>query len=46
MPASYLHGSDSLRVMDLLLATDAETINGALSDGNTTRRNKANIPLW
>jgi hypothetical protein len=29
-------------VMDLLLATDAQAINGLLYDGNTTKRNEAN----
>jgi hypothetical protein len=32
----------ALRVMDLLLATDAEAVNGVLYNGNTTLRNEAN----
>jgi hypothetical protein len=34
--------NSTLMVMDLLLATDAQTLNGVLYDGNTTRRNEAN----
>ncbi|HEY7309956.1 MAG TPA: SdrD B-like domain-containing protein [Gemmataceae bacterium] len=32
----------TMTVMDLLLATDAQTIDGLLYDGNKTRRNEAN----
>ena len=31
-----------LTVMDLLLATDAQAVNGVLSNGDSTRRNEAN----
>jgi hypothetical protein len=31
-----------LTLMDLLLATDAQAVNGVLYKGNTTRRNEAN----
>jgi hypothetical protein len=34
--------NSTLTVMDLLLATDAQAINGVLYGGNTTRRNEAN----
>src|SRR5262249_57981823 len=32
----------NLTVMDLLLAADAQAVNGVLYNGNTTRRNEAN----
>jgi len=32
----------TMTVMDLLLATDAQAINGLLYNGNTTKRNEAN----
>src|SRR5262249_33227653 len=32
----------TMTVMDLLLATDAQAVNGVLYNGNTTRRKKAN----
>ena len=32
----------TMTVMDLLLATDAQSINGVLYGGNTTKRNMAN----
>ena len=32
----------TMTVMDLLLATDAQAVNGVLYNGNTTRRNEAN----
>ena len=31
-----------MTVMDLLLAADAQSINGVLYNGNTAKRNKAN----
>ena len=31
-----------MTVMDLLLAADAQAVNGVLYNGNTTKRNKAN----
>ena len=31
-----------LTLMDLLLATDAQAVNGVLYNGNTTKRNHAN----
>ena len=32
----------TMTVMDLLLATDAQAVNGVLYNGNTAKRNKAN----
>jgi hypothetical protein len=32
----------TMTVMDLLLATDAQSVNGVLYNGDTTKRNKAN----
>jgi hypothetical protein len=32
----------TMTVMDLLLATDDQAVNGLLYNGNTTRRNEAN----
>jgi hypothetical protein len=34
--------SSTLAVMELLLATDAQAVNGVLYYGNTIRRNEAN----
>ena len=31
-----------MTVMDLLLAADAQAVNGVLYNGNTAKRNKAN----
>ena len=33
----------TLTLMDLLLATDAQAVNGVLYNGNTTKRNEANL---
>jgi hypothetical protein len=34
--------NSTLTVMDLLLATDDQAVNGLLYNGNATRRNEAN----
>src|SRR5262249_51059345 len=34
--------NSTLTLMDLLLATDAQAVNGVLYNGNTAKRNKAN----
>jgi hypothetical protein len=34
--------NSTLTLMDLLLATDAQTVNGVLYNGNTLKRNHAN----
>jgi hypothetical protein len=34
--------STTMTVMDLLLATDDQAVNGLLYNGNTTKRNEAN----
>ncbi len=35
--------NSTVRVIDLLLATDAQSVNGILYNGNVTRRNMANV---
>jgi hypothetical protein len=35
--------NSTLTLMDLLLAADAQTVNGVLYNGNATKRNEANI---
>ena len=39
---TFVANNTRLTVMDLLLATDAQAVNGVLYGGNTTKRNEAN----